>query len=461
MSTPVIAIIGGGFCGMVTAVHLCRDSKTPLHIRLINKGNPFARGVAYSAHSKQYLLNVRAKGMSAFAGEPHHFIQWLLQQPAYSSIDAGVLANEFLPRSVYGDYLEAIWQQTLQQKPGFITVEQLDETAVDIHHHKQAYQVLLNNKTVIDANYIVLATGNSLPRMPAFAAQHYSQPWTSETVSHTEKHRHILIAGNGLTMADTVIGLLENGYPGVIHTISPNGFALQPHAAPELRYTIESEAAGQCTTLREWKKQVYKHIALARKAALPASLVIEALRPYTTTAWQKLSLAEQQQFLRHSGHHWNILRHRLPGSIHNTLHQLHQQQRFVPRMGFITQAVADETGDIQVSWYNRKNRQHEQLTVQKLINCTGPDTDIAESSNPLLSNLSSKGFIRADHLKLGIRVHEKDFTIIDATGHNHKNICTLGNNLKGLLWESTAVPELRQQCLQTAQYLLHTLSSAQ
>lgn len=454
MSTPVIAIIGGGFCGMVTAIQLCRESKTPLHIRLINKGQPFARGLAYQAHSQQYLLNVRAKNMSAFASEPLHFVQWLQQQPAYQAIDTTLLANDFLPRNVYGDYLEAIWQHTLQHTPSFITIELIPETAIDILPDAYGYQVIAENNTVIHADYIVLATGNSLPRNPASASLCYTQPWHSSTVSYNNNLQHILIAGNGLTMADTVTGLLENGYQGIIHTISPNGFDLKPHTPPHLSYEIKAETIARCNTLREWKKNIYKHIALARKAALPAALVIDALRPHTAAAWQKLSVTDKQHFLRHSGHYWNMLRHRLPDNIYQALHQLQKQQRFIPHKGVITQAVADEADNILVSWYNRSSRSIESMKVQKLINCTGPDTDVAASSNPLLSNLSSKGFIQADALRLGIHVHASDFTIIDATGNNHKHICTLGSSLKGLLWESTAVPELREQCLQTARYLI-------
>jgi len=451
---PVIAIIGGGFCGMLTAAHLCRKAVNPLHLLLINKGNPFARGLAYSPHSHQYLLNVRAKSMSAFPDDPLHFVYWLQQHPWYIQTPATELSQSFIPRSVYGAYLEHIWQQTMAAKPSFVTITHVEETATDIHEAAHQYQIELENSRRLPADYIVLATGNSQPRPLPFAAAHSSLPWSAETLALPNNTDPVLIAGNGLTMADTVTGLREQGFAGIIHTISPNGYALKPHGSADATYTIPAENVAACTTLRQWKKEVYKQIALARQASLPDELVIDALRPYTSNAWQQFSYTDKQEFLRHSAHFWNTLRHRLPATIHATLEKEYETGLFAPHKAAITQTIKDNTGGLHVSWYNRISRNHEQLHVQKLINCTGPGTDITQSSNPLLKNLSTKGLLKADELKLGLRVNAADYSVIDTLGCNHRNIITLGSNLKGLLWESTAVPELRVQCYHTAQHLL-------
>lgn len=458
MPAPVIAIIGGGFCGMLTAAHLCREAVTPLHLLLINKGNPFARGLAYSPHSHQYLLNVRAKSMSAFPDDPCHFVHWLQQQTGYNNTPIAELSQSFIPRSVYGAYLERIWQQAMAVKPSFITITHIEEVATDIHEIPHQYQIELENGERVPADYIVLATGNSQPRPLPFATTCSSLPWSAEPLALKNNTDPVLIAGNGLTMADTVTGLREQGFSGVIHTVSPNGYALKPHGNPDISYTIPAESIAGCNTLRQWKKEVYKQITLARQASLSDELVIDALRPYISVAWQQFSYADKQEFLRHSAHFWNTLRHRLPAAIHTALEKEYAAGQFAPHKGVITQTVKDNTGGLHISWYNRLSRNHEQLYVQKLINCTGPGTDITQSSNPLLRNLSNRGLLKADELKLGIRVNAADYSIIDAPGCNHQNIVTLGTNLKGLLWESTAVPELRVQCCQTAQHLLQQVT---
>lgn len=458
MQAPVIAIIGGGFCGMLTAVHLCREADSPLHLILINKGSPFARGLAYSPHSHQYLLNVRARSMSAFADEPVHFVEWLQQHPLYKHISPAALSTSFIPRTIYGEYLESIWQHTMATKPSFVTISMIEETAVDIQEATPHYNIHLQNNRHVTADYIILATGNSQPRPLPFTATHSSLPWSTDTLSLDNTTTPVLIAGNGLTMADTVTGLREQGFTGVIHTISPNGYALKPHSQPDLSYFLSAESIATCSTLRQWKEEVYKQITQARAASLPDELVIDALRPYTTNAWQQFSYADKQDFLRHSAHFWNILRHRLPHSIHAALEREFQAGTFAPHKGVIQQTEKDSNGGIHVNWYNCISRNHRQLHVQKIINCTGPGTDITQSSNPLLKNLSSTGLLKADELKLGLWVNAADYSVIDANGNNHRRIVTLGTNLKGLLWESTAVPELRVQCKQVAVRLLQQVN---
>src|SRR5689334_744883 len=60
------AIIGGGFCGVMTAVNLARLAKRALHLTIINGHRPTGRGIAYGTRRPEHLLNVAARNMSAF-----------------------------------------------------------------------------------------------------------------------------------------------------------------------------------------------------------------------------------------------------------------------------------------------------------------------------------------------------------------------------------------------------------
>ncbi len=46
-----IGIIGGGFSGLLSAIHLTEQAQQPLHIYIINKGSDFPKGIAYSTTS--------------------------------------------------------------------------------------------------------------------------------------------------------------------------------------------------------------------------------------------------------------------------------------------------------------------------------------------------------------------------------------------------------------------------
>src|SRR5688572_23904049 len=114
-----ITIIGGGFSGTLTAVQLLRQSPFPVCVRLINSGYPVGKGVAYSADNTIHLLNVRAGRMSAFPHIPDHFVRWLEKQPeaeAYCE-PRQCLAQAFMPRQLYGKYVETILANTIRDLP--------------------------------------------------------------------------------------------------------------------------------------------------------------------------------------------------------------------------------------------------------------------------------------------------------------------------------------------------------
>ena len=51
-----IAIIGGGFSGIMTAVNLALQSRKPLHPTLVNHARPTGRGVAYGTSELEVMI---------------------------------------------------------------------------------------------------------------------------------------------------------------------------------------------------------------------------------------------------------------------------------------------------------------------------------------------------------------------------------------------------------------------
>jgi len=66
----------------------------------------------------------------------------------------------------------------------------------------------------------------------------------------------------------------------------------------------------------------------------------------------------------------------------------------------------------------------------------------------------NEGIISQDPLKLGIAAETTTYKVKDQKGNTKHNLFTLGSNLKGELWESTAVNELRLQAEKLAEQLL-------
>ncbi len=77
----------------------------------------------------------------------------------------------------------------------------------------------------------------------------------------------------------------------------------------------------------------------------------------------------------------------------------------------------------------------------------------AETEVPLFQNLLRRGLIRPDELDMGIEIGA-DFAVIDRKGRPSEFLFAIGPLMKGTLWETTAVPELRGQAMRVAQIML-------
>src|SRR5689334_25025588 len=93
-SKSSVAIVGGGFSGTILAAQLARRGIESI---LIEGSGRAGKGVAYSTTEPAHLLNVRAEGMSALAGDPGHFARRFEAE--------GGEPRGFAQRRLFGRYL--------------------------------------------------------------------------------------------------------------------------------------------------------------------------------------------------------------------------------------------------------------------------------------------------------------------------------------------------------------------
>jgi len=91
--------------------------------------------------------------------------------------------------------------------------------------------------------------------------------------------------------------------------------------------------------------------------------------------------------------------------------------------------------------------------AQRIINCIGPEGDFNKVKNPLLKNMLASGLIAKDPLSLGFNATGTG-EIINKDGEIVPNLFTIGSGLRGILWESTAIPEIRVQAHEMANKVL-------
>ena len=454
-----IAIIGGGFCGALTVIHLLQSKTADFHIHLINKGHVLAKGVAYEPHTEGLLLNVPNGRMSAFPDIPEHYVLWLKEQYPETRFNENI-HHEFSPRKLYGEYLNTLLNEAIQDADTNKSIELHDSYADDICDNNGLLQIILQDGTIITANKVVLATGNGKPRLPNGINQLFEQsklyhanPWVKACLEDVDKLNNVLIIGAGLTTVDTVIGLIENGFTGTIHTISPNGYRLKPWKEDKAPYTgtITDVIIDKQPSLLQLLCAFNKHRKTAAKLNQSIYPLVDSLRPHVQKLWQSFSLKEKQEFIWYVKPFWEKVRHRLPCEQYQKMEDLLHDGKLIAHKGRIVSI--NEVGDEAIAILNIGG-ELQQFSFNSVINCTGPETDIRKINDPLLTKLNQKGWINPGPCGLGINVCPDNFNITALDGEPQADIFVIGNHLKGVLWESTAVPELRLQAKKLADNLL-------
>src|SRR5262245_46529263 len=98
-----VVVVGAGAGGALTASHLVTGLSARFQVVLVDPVPTTGRGTAYRTTDDRHLLNVPASGMSAFPRDPEHFYRWVRAHH-----DPAVQPQDFVPRRVYGDYVEAL-----------------------------------------------------------------------------------------------------------------------------------------------------------------------------------------------------------------------------------------------------------------------------------------------------------------------------------------------------------------
>ncbi|MHB8382199.1 MAG: FAD/NAD(P)-binding protein [Candidatus Binataceae bacterium] len=447
-----VAIIGAGFSGSILAVQLLRrirsDPRAALHIDLIGKSG-FGRGLAYSTTSRRHLLNVPAGKMSAFSTEPNHFVDWLRGHPAASAAQA-IAPSSFVPRLLYGRYLEDLLAQANHEHPQQIATH--PRTAIAVEPAGDGLRIDFADSGCLEADIVVLAPGNFPPADPPVAdpsfyasAFYRRDPWAAGALDQIEPSVPVLLIGAGLTTVDIAISLIERGHTGVIHAISRHGLAPRRHLetsdapaiAPFDLDALPSSARGMLQAIR-------LRIELESSRGVPWQSVIDALRPITQELWSRATEAERTRFIRHLRHWWDVHRHRVAPEIGGRIDAALGSAQLIFHTGRID-GYRTDGAMVRVDYRSRGGTELKSLHVARVINCSGPSSDYRRIDDPLIQSMLKSGIVRPDPARLGLEV-ARDLRLVSADGGTSLRLFALGSITKGAYWEVIAVPDLRAQC---------------
>lgn len=450
-----IAIVGGGIAGILVAIQWIQQAKPGMSLTIFDKSGRFGRGLAYQSRQVAHLLNVPAGKMSLDPAKPDDFLQWLAQQPAFAADEPAVLAQAYLPRALFGDYVIERWHEALNfaaQQGVQVVLQPVAVTALALANPDAPRLQSEGQWQTFSA--LVLACGNELPRHPTalpVLIQHpaYVQnPWSDTWLSKLKPDSKVLILGNGLTMVDTLLSLRAAGLKTPVLSVSPHGYGMLPHRHPGLQLRQFSQALPEKASLRQllWLFNRARH--QVRRLGVSAEPLIDALRPHTQRYWQQFSLAEKTMFMRRLRHLWGVARHRVPLHLHDQLQQQRLYGLLEVHAGQVVQAqAAGEQLMLQIC-----SRVHRDVAVQTfdyqadlVINCTGPEQDYRKLTGHPLQQAIAAGALAAGPLGLGLAADVTSLRLKNGTGVVYPAVYGIGSLLRGELWESTALHEIRQQ----------------
>lgn len=451
-----IAIIGGGFSGTMTAVQLLRKKVShPLKVILIERNERIAKGVAYGTLCPLHLLNVPAKDMSAFPDDSQHFFKWAKEQ------DPSVTEATFVPRMRYGAYIEHILNDTLSHKAANIEFRRLhgEVKSISVTDSKQGHIELANGEEVV-ADRIVLALGNLAPanvriKDPKFytSKNYVRDSWSKIPLPTISSEAPILLVGTGLTMIDKALELKLQGHKGTIYALSRHGYLPNVHIPGIVRLPVPFEENKLPDTVRELTRAIrslVKKVEESKEANWRQA--VDSIRPVTQQLWTLWSDTEKRRFIRHMRCIWDVHRHRIApevGAMIDTMIKSGQLKIIAARVV----SMEEDAQDIKVTISPRGKKGEEILEVARVINCTGADSNVKTIDEPLVEQLRNAGLLLSDPFGLGPTI-TSNWALINKDGKPSEVLYVVGPLLKGQLWESIAVPELRAQAAQLADHLI-------
>jgi uncharacterized NAD(P)/FAD-binding protein YdhS len=460
---PSVAVIGGGFSGLMSAIHLLhRSGAEGPRVYLIEKSEAFGLGAAYATASGRHVLNTRAGNMSVFPDRPGHFLDWLqTREGTYGVTDAS-----FITRRTYGEYLQSLLREAACGPHAVGRLYLVPDEAVRLDADPGGgFKLSLKVGKVLRVDAAIIATGNSPPHPPPvpepafFDSRYYiDDPWAPDAFEAVKPEHTVITLGTGLTMVDVALLLKARGHDGTIIAISRRGQLPRSHIAPggSPGITVPELSPPQ---LSMTMKAIRETIRATEAQGGSWQHVMDALRPVISAYWQALPLEERRRFLRHLRPWWDVHRHRLAPQVDRRLQKLLEEGALIVCRGRLVRMVCDAEPDsfpVTVAWRPAGDRTVYKIGTHHVVNCMGPGGDPTRSRAPLIQALLASGLARPDPLQLGLDVDAQG-RLISQSGETSPRLFALGPPTRGVFWESTAVPDIRQQAYRLSETVLRAL----
>ena len=158
-------------------------------------------------------------------------------------------------------------------------------------------------------------------------------------------------------------------------------------------------------------------------------------------------------FLKYYKTYWEIARSRMPEQCAATIKEMISSKQLNVQAGKI-ESFSKHDSSIAVKYRAAKSRETQTITVDAVVNCIRPRfVDFEKIEHPFIGSLMKQGMMCNSDVAVGIKAMA-DGTIVKKDGTPSTLLYTLGSLLRGVLWETIAIPEIRMQAKELAALLL-------
>ncbi|WP_374676127.1 FAD/NAD(P)-binding protein [Ideonella sp.] len=460
---PTVAVIGLGFSGTATALHLLRRLPAGARLALFEPAARRGRGLAYGTRCASHWLNVPAGRLGWDAGDEAGFLRWLERRHGPHT------GGEYVPRMLLGQYLdEALADAERQAAARGVQTRTWGQAVRSVQRTAGgAERLRLDDGRTLDVDAVLVASGHlatQVPRVGGGAAWGepgmVADPWEESALaalSALPDAAEVLLLGSGLSAIDVVTWLQDQGHAGRVTLLSRRGLLPQPQHVQE---SLPLPPGPLADALQQW-------LAPAEAPALPLAARLRALRTLagraaaqgvdwrqlmaslrraTPALWQQLDGRQRRQFLRHLQPWWDTHRHRLAPGIQGRLDAARAAGRLDVQAGRLDRVERLADGSLVATWRPRGTGPAGQRQVAAVVNCTGPSAQVGRAPHTaaggLWQALQAQGRLQVDALGLGVNV-DRVGRLLDAEGHPQPALFYVGPLRKAQDWEAIAIPELR------------------
>lgn len=199
-----IAIVGMGVSGINVLYHLKKEEQFTGEIVCYDKTLQFGCGLPYQEDYPVLLVNSRTDEISLFHDDPKHFRNWLVAQK--------IPIKEFMPRSIFGEYLSAFTSELIQLPDVSYRSEYVRKLEINAD---DTVSVISESNEMMCFDAVFLCLGHApaediygLSGHERFVEQPYPLRQTTESMNSSND---IAIIGMGLTAIDEArVSLLEH-----------------------------------------------------------------------------------------------------------------------------------------------------------------------------------------------------------------------------------------------------------